>query len=81
MGFPQMQDSYRLIMDNANNMVTSGTFGASRSPSVEGIERMLQSANYGMQMLQSATVQTNPDVRPTTVVGDKDAPASKRQVN
>ncbi|KAH0836460.1 hypothetical protein J3R83DRAFT_8068 [Lanmaoa asiatica] len=75
---PLMQDSYRLIMDNANNMVASGTF-SSRSPPVESVERMLQSANYGVQALQSATAQSNPDVRPTAGVGDKDAPASKRQ--
>ena len=78
--FPQIQDSYRLIMDNANNMMSSGTLTTSRSPAVETIERMLQSANYGVQMLQSAIAQSNPDGRPTTTVGDKDAPASKRQV-
>lgn len=76
-----MQDSYRLIMDNANNIVASGTFSAARSPPVENIEHMLQSANYGMQILQTATTQSNPDVRPTASIGDKDAPASKRQVN
>lgn len=78
--FPQMQDSYQLIMDNAKNMMASGTFTASRSPPLENIERMLQSANMGVQMLQSAVTQSNPDVRPPIGVGDKDAPASKRQV-
>ena len=68
-------------MDNANNMMASGTFTASRSPPVENMERMLQSANFGVQMLQSAIAQSNPDVRPTPGVGDKDAPTSKRQVN
>lgn len=68
-------------MDNANNMMTSGTMSASRSPAVETIERMFQSANYGVQMLQSAIAQSNPDGRPTTTVGEKDGPASKRQVN
>lgn len=76
-----MQDSYRLIMDNANNMMAGGTFSASRSPPVESIERMLQSASYGMQILQSTIAQSNPDVRPTVSIGDKDAPVSKRQVN
>ncbi|KAF8449337.1 hypothetical protein L210DRAFT_960166 [Boletus edulis BED1] len=77
--FAKLQDSYRLIMDNASNMMASGTFPASRSPPVENLDRMLQSANLGSQMLQSAIVQSNPDVRSTTGVGDKDAPASKRQ--
>lgn len=75
-----MQDSYRLIMDNANSMLAGGAFTASRLPPVESIERMLQSANYGVQVLQSAISQSNPDVRPVTGVADKDAPASKRQV-
>lgn len=79
--FPQMQDSYRLIMDNANNMVAGGTFATSRPPPVESIERMLQSANFGVQMLQSAMSQPGPDVRTATSGGDKDAPAPKRQVN
>ncbi|KAF8552877.1 hypothetical protein OG21DRAFT_1510962 [Imleria badia] len=77
--FAKMQESYRLIMDNASNMMASGTFTASRSPPAENIDRMLQSANSGLQTLQSVIAQSNPDVRPTIGVGDKGAPASKRQ--
>ena len=79
--FPQMQDSYRLIMDNANNMMTSGTLSATRSPAAETIERMWQSANYSAQMLQSTVPQPIPEGRPTTTAGEKDGPSSKRQVS
>ncbi|KAG9309888.1 hypothetical protein JVU11DRAFT_9918 [Chiua virens] len=74
--FAKMQDSYRVLMDNANN-TRGGTLGVSRSP--EAIERMLQSANFGAQMLQSAIAQSNPDGRLAAGGGEKDAPASKRQ--
>ncbi|KAF9244127.1 hypothetical protein BU15DRAFT_59469 [Melanogaster broomeanus] len=77
--FVKMQDSYRLIMDGSNNFLGSGAMHPSRPLSAETMERMMQSANYGMQVLQSTTAQSNPDMRPTTAVGDKDAPASKRQ--
>ncbi|KAF8836957.1 hypothetical protein BDN67DRAFT_973544 [Paxillus ammoniavirescens] len=77
--FMKMQDSYRLIMDNTSSLIASGAMSSSRPPPAETMERMLQSANYGMQMLQSAIAESNPDMRPATGMGDKDVPASKRQ--
>ncbi|KAF9219723.1 hypothetical protein BS17DRAFT_788675 [Gyrodon lividus] len=77
--FMKMQDSYRLVMDGTRSLIASGAMNSSRPPLAETMERMVQSANYGMQVLQSAIAQSNPDMRPTTGVGDKDVPASKRQ--
>ncbi|KIK91842.1 hypothetical protein PAXRUDRAFT_795697 [Paxillus rubicundulus Ve08.2h10] len=77
--YSQMQDSYRLIMDSTNSLINNGAMSSSRPPPAESMERMLQSANYGMQVLQSAIAESNPDMRPATGMGDKDVPASKRQ--
>jgi hypothetical protein len=68
-------------MDSTNSLIASGAMSSSRPPPAETMERMLQSANYGMQVLQSAMAESNPDMRPATGMGDKDVPASKRQVN
>ncbi|KIJ65196.1 hypothetical protein HYDPIDRAFT_27915 [Hydnomerulius pinastri MD-312] len=77
--FTKMQDSYRVILDSTTGLSGGGASSSSRPLSAETMERMMQSANYGMQMLQSAIAQSNPDMRPTTGGGEKDAPASKRQ--
>ena len=61
-------------------MIQSGAFIQSRPLPAEPMERMVQSANYGRQVLQSAIAQSNPDPIPAAVGADKEAPASKRQV-
>lgn len=77
--FHKMLESYRLILDSGNNLLSSGAFTQSRSPPAEQMERMIQSASYGMQMVHSAMAQSNPEFKPTSGVPDKDMPASKRQ--
>ncbi|OAX41044.1 hypothetical protein K503DRAFT_713418 [Rhizopogon vinicolor AM-OR11-026] len=75
--FVKMVESYSTIIDGTRSLASAG-FSA-RSPPPEIIERMMQSANYGSQMLRSATAQSNPDTRPSTGSSDKDIPAIKRQ--
>ena len=75
----QMVESYTMIIEGTKSLASAGF--PSRPPPPEIIERMVQSANYGRQMLQSATAQSNPDTRPSTGGSDKDIPAIKRQVN
>ena len=76
-----MQDSYRLILEKGSNLMQTGAFVQSRPLPAEPMERMVQSATYGRQMLQSASAQSNPDLTTPAAGGaDKEAPASKRQV-
>lgn len=77
--FHKMRESYRLILDNGTHLLNSGAFTQSRSPPAEPMEQMVQSASYGMHVLQSATAQSNPEPKPASGVPDQDAPASKRQ--
>ncbi|KAG6334566.1 hypothetical protein ID866_4521 [Astraeus odoratus] len=63
---------------NASSLLNSGALTQSRLPPAEPMERMMQSASYGMEMLQ-AIAQSHPDCKPSTGGADKDAPASKRQ--
>lgn len=51
----QLLDSYRLIID-ATETLSNALPAPGRSPPAETMERMLQSATYGAQMLESATV-------------------------
>jgi hypothetical protein len=83
-------DSYRLIIDSSDAFSDEALSTPGRPPPSETVERMLQSASYGAQMLESATLlQTgSPDTRPPVepdVDGDKEgdngtASTSKRQV-
>ncbi|KAI6124851.1 hypothetical protein EV401DRAFT_1147009 [Pisolithus croceorrhizus] len=77
--YNKMAESYRLILDKGNHLLSSGAFTQSQSPPAEPLERMTQSASYGMQMLRSALAQSNPEFKPTSGVPDRDTPASKRQ--
>ncbi|KAL4066151.1 hypothetical protein J3A83DRAFT_4098818 [Scleroderma citrinum] len=77
--FHKMQESYRLILDSGSNLMQSGAFIQSQPLPAEPMERMVQSACYGRQMLQSAIVLSNPEFIPATGGADKEAPASKRQ--
>ncbi|KAH7885753.1 hypothetical protein F5I97DRAFT_1149417 [Phlebopus sp. FC_14] len=77
--FFKLQESYRFLLDGTNGLIANGAFTSSRPPPAETMDRMMQSANYGMQMLQSAVGQSNPDMRPVTTVVDKEAPTPKRQ--
>lgn len=67
-----------MVIESTKSLAPAG-FPA-RPPPPEIMERMVQSAKYGRQMLQSATAQSNPDTRPSTGGSDKDVPAIKRQV-
>jgi len=75
--FGKMVESYGMIIEGTRSFASAG-FPA-RPPPPEIVERMMQSANYGRQMLQSATAQSNPDTRPSTGGSDKDTPVIKRQ--
>jgi hypothetical protein len=72
-----MVESYSMVIDGTRSLASAGF--PVRPPEI--MERIVQSANYGRQMLQSATAQSNPDTRPSTGGSDKDVPAIKRQVN
>ncbi|KAG0698241.1 hypothetical protein DFH29DRAFT_856054 [Suillus ampliporus] len=74
---PRMVESYGMILEGTKSLASAG-FPA-RPPQPETMERMIQSANYGRQMLQSAVAQSSPDTRPSTGGSDKDTPALKRQ--
>lgn len=76
--FYKMQDSYRLILDSGTGLLQSRAFVQSRPLPAEPMEQMVQSANYGRQVLQSATAQSSPAPVPAPAP-DKEAPASKRQ--
>lgn len=67
-----------MILEGTKTLASAGV--PARLPPPEAMERMIQSANYGRQMLQSAVAQSN-DMRPSTGGSDKDTPAIKRQVN
>lgn len=68
-----------MILEGTKSLASAGV--PARLPPPETMERMIQSANYGRQMLQSAVAQSNPDTRPSTGGSDKETPAIKRQVN
>jgi hypothetical protein len=77
--YRQMVESYGMILEGTKSLASAGV--PARLPPPETMERMIQSANYGRQMLQSAVAQSNPDTRPSTGGSDKETPAIKRQVN
>ncbi|KAH7924298.1 hypothetical protein BV22DRAFT_1129939 [Leucogyrophana mollusca] len=77
--FMKMLDSYRLIIDATSNLTAPTMPALGRPTPPETIERMLQSANYGVQMLQSAVSPPNTDTRPATSGEEKDVLTSKRQ--
>ncbi|KAG1839673.1 hypothetical protein F4604DRAFT_1940566 [Suillus subluteus] len=74
---PTMTESYGMILEGTKSLASAGV--PARLPPPETMERMIQSANYGRQMLQSAVAQSTPDTRPSTGGSDKDTPAIKRQ--
>ncbi|KIK49094.1 hypothetical protein CY34DRAFT_434324 [Suillus luteus UH-Slu-Lm8-n1] len=74
--FGKMVESYGMILEGTKTLASAGV--PARLPPPETMERMIQSANYGRQMLQSAVAQSN-DMRPSTGGSDKDTPAIKRQ--
>ncbi|KDQ50741.1 hypothetical protein JAAARDRAFT_141497 [Jaapia argillacea MUCL 33604] len=69
--FLKLLDSYRLVIDESSALANDAQSPQSRSPPAEVLERMMQSATFGFQMLEAASVQPiqtaqpNPtDVRP-----------------
>lgn len=60
--FMKLLESYRLIID-----INDSPSGPGRPPTVETFERMLQSATYGAQMLESATLQQQQQPPPAEV--------------
>ncbi|KAF8993801.1 hypothetical protein BDQ17DRAFT_1431507 [Cyathus striatus] len=72
--FRKLLDSYRIIMDAADTLKAPGALGGSGhgrpTPAAEALERMLQSASYGVHMLEAAATpqsQSTPssDTRPS----------------
>ncbi|EGN95118.1 hypothetical protein SERLA73DRAFT_187434 [Serpula lacrymans var. lacrymans S7.3] len=64
--FMKLLDSYRLIIDASSSLSNNSSTSQGRPPPAETTERMLQSANYGMQMLESAIIPSNVEPKPVT---------------
>ncbi|KAH7908962.1 hypothetical protein BJ138DRAFT_1156385 [Hygrophoropsis aurantiaca] len=62
--FMKMLESYRLIIDASNSLTGRAAPASGRPTPPEVLEELLQSANYGVQMLQSATAQPTTDIHP-----------------
>jgi hypothetical protein len=61
----QLLETYRVIIDSSDALANAAVSGQSRPTSVETIERMMQSAAYGAQMLETAITQAAPSVAPS----------------
>ncbi|TFK39496.1 hypothetical protein BDQ12DRAFT_58228 [Crucibulum laeve] len=72
--FLKLLDSYRTVIDGTEALSQPGalTTAPGRPPASETLERMLQSAAYGMQMLESATTVQQP-----TPISDTRSPKEK----
>jgi hypothetical protein len=59
-------ESYQLIIDTSNVLTNPVTPPQGRPPPAESMERMLQSATFGVQMLENAIMQARAsEARPT----------------
>jgi hypothetical protein len=86
----QLLDSYRLIIDSSEALSSSTLLAQRRPPPADTMERMLQSAIYGAQMLESVHVQQSAPPQDTRPPAERDvedtweangsASSSKRQV-
>jgi len=73
--FMKLLDSYRTIIQTSEALSNGTLSGQGRPPPAETVERMLQSAIYGVQLLESAELQQAPlpDTRPSADNDGEDA--------
>ncbi|KAI0794122.1 hypothetical protein C8Q74DRAFT_1315021 [Fomes fomentarius] len=59
--FVKLVESYRLIFESANGLAYEPTTAARPPPPAETVERMLQAATYGLQVLDAAVKRVGPE--------------------
>ena len=62
--YAQLVESYRLIFESANAFTYESATPARPPPPAETLERMLQAATYGAQVLDAAAKRFTPEQQP-----------------